>query len=275
MSERMLRDYLGDKGLAVVSAYNASKETMKISICGVHILNDMQISLFLPNGHQFVDDQLVTVHLDNRTGVAEYDADLKVYRASFKGRVRLTHPHQVLVDAMEYQLFYGANIAKKFQESGYHYPTDHRTRSPLPYSPMAQVPSIDIEENDNKIGILFTYAQNQPHSTVMAFLSTINDDIFFITFKGTFKEQLLSRDNRCYFAIDSRATFTFENAIEWNYSIIQGEVYEIPKSSPIFSEVQARFIIKNPWEVGFFSHPDVVMFHLQAQHVVCPTRGKL
>lgn len=274
MSERSLSEYIGNQVLAVVSAYGASQDEMKVAICGVNILSDTQVSLILPNGHQFSPNELVTIHLDNRTGVAEYDADLKVYRSSFKGRVRSADKYSALVDAVEYQLFYGIEVVKEFREAGYQFPEDNRAKRSLPLTSMTQVPNIDLEENDNKIGILFTYAQNQPHSTVMAFLSTVDDDIFFITFRGTFKEQLLSKDNRCYFAIDSRATFTFEEAIEWNYSIIQGEVFEVPKSSPVFGEVQELFITKNPWEMGFFSHPDVMMFHLKADHVVCPTREK-
>lgn len=273
MSHNALSRYLGEQILAVVSAYGPANETMKVHICGARILSDTQVSLILPHGHKFVANELVTVHLDNRTGVSEYDADLRVYRASFKARVNSIEEHSVLIDAVEYQLIYGISVEKEYREQGYEFPVDNRPSSVLPYSPLVEVPTIDLDENDNKIGILFTYAQQQPHSTVMAFLSTVDDDIFFITFRGTFKEQLLSRDNRCYFAIDSRATFTFEEAIEWNYSIIEGDVYEIPKSSPIFVDVQEKFIMKNPWEMGFFSHPDVMMFHLKPRHVVCPTKG--
>ncbi|MBO1272927.1 hypothetical protein J3L11_14865 [Shewanella sp. 4t3-1-2LB] len=80
----------------------------------------------------------------------------------------------------------------------------------------------------------------------------------------------MRKDNRCYFAIDNRATLAFEVAIVWNYSIISGEMYQIPKTSPLFEQIREQFICKNPWEVGFFSHPAVGMYHLRPLHVVCP-----
>lgn len=270
MTEASLSDLIGHQVLGVAGTYSGA--AMQVYICGVFIESDTLLRLVLPNGHQFQTGQSVTVHLDNRTGVSEYDAELHVYRTSFKGKVTNHTPQQVMLEAVEYQVFYGPGIVKSFQTSDYQYPADARSTHALPVTPLQAAPGIDLDEHENKIGVLFTRAQNQPHSTVMAFLSTVEDDVFFITFKGTFKAQLLARDNQCYFAIDSRATFTFEHAIEWNYSIIQGTVYQVPKDLPLFKDVQEKFIAKNPWEMGFFSHPDVEMYHLKANHVICPTK---
>lgn len=274
--ERTLSDSLeslfGNRILAVAGAYKAHQEDMEIAICGVDFLSDTDLVLNLPKGHTLKQNQLITIHLDNRTGVSEYDADLKVYRGSFKGIITGIQTFSVTVAALEYQVFYGISLIKEYRAPGFDFPEDDRPSQALPITPLSSLPKIDIDESDNKVGVLFTFAMDQPHSTVMAFLSTADDDIFFITFKGTFKEQILKREPMAYFAIDGRATFTFEHAIEWNYSIVSGEVYQIPKGSPLFESVREKFIEKNPWEMGFFSHPDVEMFHLQAGNVVCPTQ---
>lgn len=65
-----------------------------------------------------------------------------------------------------------------------------------------------------------TRTAEQPHTTVMAFLSTQDDDIFIISFPSTFKVQQLQRNPSCCFAIDERANFTFDKAIQWNYTLI-------------------------------------------------------
>lgn len=272
MNTRSLRDLIGARVLGVLGTYSTPEKmgSMVVSICGVEPLSDKRLRTIFPKGHQLKDGQWVTLHLDNRTGVSDYDADLKVYRLSFKGKVIATSAFEVMIDALEYQVAYGMGVVKSYQAPDYAYPLDTRRTVALPTTPLSQVPAMDDSEYDNKIGVLLTYAPSQPHTTVMAFLSSVEDDIFFITFPSTFKSLLLKRDNRCYFAIDSRATFTFEQAIEWNYSIIRGEVYTVPKPSMMFDEIRERFVAKNPWEVGFFSHPEVEMYHLKAANVVCP-----
>ncbi|QUX91624.1 hypothetical protein CYL31_09465 [Marinomonas sp. A3A] len=273
MTQLALSDLIGKQVLGVAGTYGSRENAMDVYICGVNILSDTSLELFFPNGHQLKANQKVTVHLDNRTGVSEYDADLKVYRSSFKGIVASTTGRKAQLTAIEYEVYYGASIVKSFQADNYEHPSDNRPAVDLPYSPLTVAPEIDDSENDNKIGVLMTFAKQQPHSTVMAFLSSVDDDIFFITFPSTFKAKLLSRNNQCYFAIDGRATFTFEEAIEWNYSIIKSDVYEIPKSNPVFQQIQELFIQKNPWEMGFFSHPEVTMYHLKATKVVCPKQS--
>lgn len=273
MENQPLSELIGQRVLAVLGGYGEEAAKMDVYICGVQVLSDTRLKVMLPNGHTLQNEQWVTLHLDNRTGVGEYDAELQVYRLSFKGCVKQIADYEVIVDALEYQVYYGISAIKEYRAKGYEFPVDTRASRPLPRSPLEHVPPIDDEEHDNKIGVLLTFAEQQPHTTVMAFLSSVDDDIFFITLPSTFKGQLLTRDNRCYFAIDSRATFTFEQAIEWNYSIIRGEVYEIEKGSEVFTQIQELFIAKNPWEMGFFSLPEIQMYHLKAQSVVCPKRA--
>lgn len=273
MNNQPLSELIGHRVLAVLGTYPQMTAVMDVYICGVEIISDIQLKVLLPNGHALSEDQWVTLHLDNRTGISEYDAELQVNRLSFKGRVSRVSEYEVIIEAIEYQVYYGISVIKEYQMKGYQFPVDLRPSNALPISPLHHAPHIDDKEHENKIGVLLTFAEQQPHTTVMAFLSSVEDDIFFITFPSTFKGQVLSRDNRCYFAIDSRATFTFEQAIEWNYSIICGDVYSVPKDSPLFLQIQELFITKNPWEVGFFSHPDIQMYHLKAEHVVCPKRA--
>lgn len=270
VEQQSLRQYIGTSALGVLGTYEKHSDKMDVYICGVKIQDDTHLHVHLPKGHMLRNGQAVTLHLDNRSGVSEYDAELSVYRLSYKAIVRSISEYDVVLDALEYQVYYGVSEVKSFMAEDYHFPLDERPLRSLPATPLTKVPVIDEEEHHNKIGVLLTYAQKQPHTTVMAFLSSLDDDIFFITFPSTFKGLMLQRDNRCYFAIDSRATFTFEHAIEWNYSIIRGQVYQVPKGSALFSQVQELFIAKNPWEMGFFSHPDIEMYHLKAEHVVCP-----
>lgn len=273
--KQTLDKYIPSPTLAVAASYHPdSFSGTEVYICGAEIDEFDHIKLTFPKGHNLVANQLLTLHLDNRTGVAEYDALLSVFRLSYKGRVIRTSECTVFIEPVEFQVIYGLSVEYEYKETGYKFPDDSRQALALPITTLETLPAIDDNEAENKVGVLITKAQNQPHTTVMAFLSTKEDDIFFITFPNTFKSKLLKRNNTCYFAIDNRATFTFEEAIEWNYSIIQGKAYDIPKATPLFEAVKETFIAKNPWEVGFFSNPDVEMFHLKAEKVMCPGRKK-
>ncbi|TNI38342.1 hypothetical protein CF130_22715, partial [Aeromonas dhakensis] len=55
---------------------------------------------------------------------------------------------------------------------------------------------------------------------------------------------------------------------------IAADAYQIPQDHPLFEPIRAAFVQKNPWEVGFFSHPQVELYHLKARQVVCPGRAK-
>lgn len=270
MEQKSLAALIGKHVIGVLGTYPQGLQSMDVYICGVELLDDRQLKVRFPKGHALTVSQAVTLHLDNRTGVSEYDADLSVYRSSFKGIVSSTSEHEAIVEALDYQVYYGVSVVKTMTSTGYEFPQDQRPMKALPASPLVEAPEMDLEEHDNKIGVLLTYANGQPHTTVMAFLSSVDDDIFFITLPSTFKGQLLQRDNRCYFAIDGRSTFTFEHAIEWNYSIVRGQSYQVTKGSPVFAQIQELFIAKNPWEMGFFSHPDIEMYHVKAEQVVCP-----
>ncbi|MDK2778642.1 MAG: hypothetical protein KYX62_13370 [Pseudomonadota bacterium] len=267
-----LNDYLGKRVLGVAAAYNNETDMdASIYICIVDIDSDDNLTLFCPRGHRLQAGDNITLHLDNRTGVSEYDADLSVYRLSYKGQVvHCDDDRHLRLKAREFQVMYGMSVVYEYRQPGYEFPPDLRPSSPLAITPLQEVPAIDASEHDNKIGVLITGASGQPHTTVMAFLSTVDDDIFFITLPQTFKAQLMKRQPQCYFAIDSRATFTFEEAVEWNYSIIRGEVFSVPPSHPAFATIQELFVAKNPWEMAFFTHPDIEMYHLRASKVVCP-----
>ncbi len=138
-----------------------------------------------------------------------------------------TAPDKVQVTPLQFELWYGNRVVYSFAQPDYQHPADERPARELPVTPLTGLPVPDLREVENKIGVLVTRAQSQPHTTVLAFLSSDEDDIFFITFPETFKSQLLKRDGRCHFAIDSRAVFTYTRAIEWNYTIIAADAYQI------------------------------------------------
>lgn len=269
-----LQTFLGSPLLGVAAAYSDDVATQThVYICGVEVLSNDELMLSFPKGHQFNAGDKITIHLDNRTGVSDYDASLSVYRSSYKGLVTRVGIHKIQVTPIEYELWYGSKIVSQFALPEYQHPQDQRPEKTLPVTPLTSLPIPDLREAENKIGVLITQAMSQPHTTVLAFLSSEDDDIFFITFPETFKSKLLKRDHQCHFAIDSRAVFTYTHAIEWNYSLISADAYQIPIDHPLFEPIREAFIQKNPWEVGFFSHPQIEMYHLKAQRVVCPTQA--
>jgi hypothetical protein len=54
----------------------------------------------------------VTLHLDNRSGVDEFDAEISVYRASYKGRVISQEEDWVVVVPRECQLIHGMSVVR-------------------------------------------------------------------------------------------------------------------------------------------------------------------
>lgn len=267
---RNLVDFLGNLVIGVAAQYRASSTDMDVYICTVTVRHDNGLTVHFPKGHKLKTGNLLTLHLDNRTGVSEYDADLKVYRLSYKGKIGAINGDFCEIQPREFQVYYGISVEMEYREPCYQFPEDCRPVRELPNTPLIDLPEMDLEEHENKIGVLITQAMEQPHSTVMAFLSSSADDVFFITFSNTFKSKLLSKDNECYFAIDSRATFNFDEAIHWNYSIIKGTTHKVPKENNIYHHIKEQFIQKNPFEVGFFTMPNVEMFHIIPNEVICP-----
>lgn len=260
--------YLGKQILGVLAAYR--QDDIVINICGVYPQWDNRLRLFFPKGHALKVGDLATIHLDNRTGVDEFDSEIRVYRASYKGRVIAVEDDWAMLEPRECVLLHGFRPAVSIAEPGYAFPQDNRPDVPLPLSPLTELPPVEAYDRPNKVGILVSMAEEQPHTTVLAFLSSETDDVFLITFPETFKSKLLKRDNHCFFVMDERASFTFERAIEWNYTIIEGHAHRIDKDTPLFLQVQQAFIDKNPWEMPFFIRPDVEMYHIPCERLVCP-----
>jgi len=256
--------YLGKQILGVLAAYQ--QDDIVIHICGVYPQCDNRLRLFFPKGHALKPGDYATVHLDNRSGVDEFDSEIQVYRASYKGRVLSVEDDWAVLDARECMLLHGFSPVLALRESGYDYPPDTRPERDLPVSALERMPAIEGRDRENKVGILITMAPEQPHTTVLAFLSSEDDDVFLITFAETFKSRQLKRDAHCFFVMDERASFTFERAIEWNYTIIEGQAND----SPVFEEIRQSFIDKNPWEMPFFIREDLEMYHIRCERLICP-----
>ncbi|PXX79824.1 hypothetical protein [Rivihabitans pingtungensis] len=260
--------YLGKQILGVLACYQ--QDDIVIHICGVYPQWDNRLRVFFPRGHALQVGELVTLHLDNRSGVDEFDSGIRVYRASYKGRVLSVEDDWALLEPRECVLMHGFAPVVEIAEPGYAFPADPRPEHPVPASPLLHMPRIEGRDRENKVGVLITQAQEQPHTTVLAFLSSEDDDIFLITFPETFKSRLLKRNPHCFFVMDERATFTFERAIQWNYTIIEGDAHQIANGSALFESVRQAFIDKNPWELPFFIREDLEMYHLRRRRVVCP-----
>ncbi|CAM5781463.1 hypothetical protein CCAE64S_00752 [Castellaniella caeni] len=229
---------------------------------------DNVLRVFIPKGHALAMGSLVTLHLDNRTGVDELDAELRVYRTSYKGRVVATDEGWVTLQPVEYMLIHGLQVVEQHREPGYAFPPDARPECTLPITPLRQLGPVQAREHHNKVGILTTLAANQPHTTVLAFLNTEIDDVFLISVPDTFKLHQLRRDPHCFFIIDERAKFTFEQAIDWNYTILEMQAFQVPPTLPLYEQVRTAFVLKNPWEAGFFLMDGLEMVHLKCQSVV-------
>lgn len=261
-----LKDYLGEQLLGVLASYQPRGVVHHIGVVYPRSCN--QLKVFIPKGHDLALHSLVTLHLDNRTGVDEFDAELRVYRASYKGRVVHVDENWITVDPVECVLVHGLRVVEEFREAGYEYPQDERPLRALPLSPLTTLGVVEEKDHANKVGVLTTMAHGQPHTTVLAFLTSENDDVFLISEPGTFKLSLLHRESRCFFTIDERAKFTFEQSIHWNYTILDSVAHAVPADTPLYAQVRHAFVLKNPWETDFFMLDGLEMLHLPRNAVV-------
>lgn len=263
-----IRTYLGKQILGVLASYQGEK--ISTYICVVYPGWDNQLKVFFPKGHQLAVGEFATVHLDNRTGVDAYDENLSVYRASYKGEVVSAEEDWIVLAPRECMMFHGVGAVVDIRQAGYRYPADPRPPTALLPTTLQHLPALNANDQVNKVGVLVTLAPEQPHTTVLAFLSTDDDDIFFITLPETFKSKVLKKDSRCIFVVDERANFIFDRHVEWNYKIIAGNAFEVPRGSALFEEVRTAFIRKNSWEIAFFTREDLEMVHIRRSRALCP-----
>ncbi len=266
----MLIDYIPRHTYGIAASYRDGKIISVIA--GVQIFADNSLKLRFPKTNPFKRRDTITIHLDNRTGVDTYDADLKVYRCSYKGSIVDSGDDEARIIPLEYSLVYSHQVVESYKAPVFEYSEDPRPAVPVPESPLKSLSMADGNEEENKLGVLVTKSVDFPQTSVMAFLNTVDDDIFIITRGATRKAHNLHRDSDCYFAIDHRANFVFENAYEWNYTIIKGRAFTIPPRNPIFHDIQQKFVEKNPWELVFFGAPDIELFHIEPDEIMCPEK---
>ncbi|MCG8480275.1 MAG: hypothetical protein MI724_14355 [Spirochaetales bacterium] len=265
----VLAHYIGREQLGVFASWTASGA--RLGVARVAVGADDTLQLFVEDCLDVEAGQAVTIHLDNRTGVEEYDADLKVYRSSYKGRITRVSPGRMTVEPEHFELIYGVAPAAVWSAPGYEHPPIGETADAiLPGDP---VPPFDAAPEDayNRVGVLITSAPVRPHTTLMAFHAMTEDRIFLVTWRSSLKYRLLRRDARCWFAIDNRNTFTFEKHPKFNYTIIETRARRIADDHPRHDEVVRRFLEKSPFEQGFFLHPEAVLLYLEPVKVVHPT----
>ena len=265
-----INSYIPRRTYAVVSGYRGD-ELVSV-IAGAIIGDDDRLRLHFPKTNPFTVGQKVTIHLDDRTGVEEFTPELKVHRCSYKGIVTAASATGAETVPEEYELKYSNQTLIVFKAPGYAFPPDNRPERALGISTLDEAAAPNPDEQENKLGVWITRAAERPHTTVMAFLSSKNDDIFLISHSGTFKSKNVHRDARCLYAIDHRSSYHFEKAIEWNYTFIRGTASVIPRGTPLFDAVQNLFVEKNPWELLFFTDPKVEMFHIKPEEVMCPEK---
>lgn len=231
-------------------------------------LRDGGLGLHFPKTNPFVPGDDVTIHLDDRTGSEIYSIELKVHRCSYKGRIKTSQGLTAELELVQYELFYGSRIFAAEKVKDYTHDPDTRSVKGLDLTRLENLVLSDDGEKSNKLGVLVTRGVSRPHTTVMAFLNTTQDDIFIITMPNTYKYQNLIRDPRSVFAMDHRGTFNFEKQVEWNYTLYETYARRVEKSSSLFSQVQRDFVEKNPWEAAFFQSPEVEMIHLDPLKII-------
>lgn len=266
----MLVNYIPRRTYAIVAGYFDDECVALVG--GVALSEPYSIDIAFPKANPFFKDQKVTLHLDNRTGVEVFDRELRVYRSSVKGVVEQSFESGIRVLAMEYQVYYSNKTVETYRSGLYDYPLDDRKELSRLYSDDDRKIVFEDKEFDNKLGVLVTRGVDRPHTTVMAFISTMEDDIYLISHEGTLKSRNLGRDDRCCFAIDHRANYHFEKTYDWNYTIIKGFAAKVRKDGAEFALVQSEFVKKNPWEFGFFSDPKVDMYRIRPIEVMCPEK---
>ncbi len=47
------------------------------------------------------------------------------------------------------------------------------------------------------------------------------------------------------------------------------QAHIVEKTSTINERIRSEFILKNPWEAGFFLSPEIEMFHLKKVSIAC------
>jgi nitroimidazol reductase NimA-like FMN-containing flavoprotein (pyridoxamine 5'-phosphate oxidase superfamily) len=264
----MLLSYLPQQTYAIAAGY-INDEIIAV-VAGALINEDNSIRLVFPKGNPFKAGQKITLHLDNRTGAEAFSAELRVYRCSYKGIMAKAEKDACLVTPLEYDLRFSDKSAEFFKGPGYEYPEDRRNEEIMEKAKLKEALITNDTEERNKLGVWITKAADQPHTTVMAFLSSSKDDIFVISHRDSFKSNLIHRDENCCFAIDHRANYVFEKAYDWNYTIITGKVREIPQGSDFFADIQHMFVEKNPWEFAFFTAPNMELFCLSPEKIIVP-----
>ena len=108
--------YLGKQILGVLACYQ--QDDIVIHICGVYPQWDNRLRVFFPRGHALQVGELVTLHLDNRSGVDEFDSGIRVYRASYKGRVLSVEDDWALLAPRECVLMHGFAPVVEIAEPG-------------------------------------------------------------------------------------------------------------------------------------------------------------
>lgn len=273
-----LKHFLGGKVLGIVAAYHdvpgsLGERPLLSGVGNVKILEDDRLIVSFEDCLGLKKGMPVTVHLDNRTGSEEYDVNLRVYRSSYKGSIIERNGSEIVIRPEHYELSFSSKHALVYNRPGYLHPSfeDQGDSKDVPVG--RPVPPFEASPEDayNQVGVLISRAPVRPHTTLMAFHSIANDDVFLVTWKSTLKYKILAANPHAYYAIDNRSTFTFDHHPQFNYTIIDAKVRQVDKKDPHHDELVARFIKKNPFEQSFFASDEAVLLHLETQKLVSPT----
>jgi len=218
-----------------------------------------------PADHEFRVGDRLTVHLDDRLSVARFDDRLPVHRTSYRGRIVSDADGVLGVEPLGYQVVYARQVVAEFQAPDGDPGPDPRPSRPLEPSPLDRVPDLARHEAGTHLGVLVTRGWTQPHTTVMAFLSSAAGDVFLVADPASTKVRHLVRDPRAVFVLDYRDTYDLVSPLDWAWKMVPARARLVGRSNPLFAEAQAAFLAKAPWEGAFFHHPTTILLHLEPE----------
>ena len=123
---------------------------------------------------------------------------------------------------------------------------------------------------EQKLGVLATHMDGQPHNTLVAFAHTRDlRNILFATTKSTRKYDNLMSDNRASFLVDNRTNdeIDFKNTVVVSTNGTCHVLLDAERDS-----LKKFFLQKHPYLEEFLDSPDCALFAMHVEKYIIVTR---
>jgi len=121
---------------------------------------------------------------------------------------------------------------------------------------------------EQKLGVLATFHENEPYTNLVAFLSSDNlKYIFFVTPVSTRKYSYLSESRKASMMIDNRSNdeSDFKDAMAVNAT---GKVLEIEKSD----DIKLLYLEKHPYLMDFIQSPSSALMKMDVERYIVASK---